>query len=40
MNGHVTVAADNPYFKVVETEIIDGKPLRVLELSDRLFPVN
>lgn len=39
-SSYVDTAADEQYFRVGETRIIDGKPLRVLELTDKLFPVN
>ena len=37
---YVDLAAKESYFRIGETTFINGKPLRFLELTDRLFPVN
>jgi len=37
---YVDLAAEESYFRVGETTFINGKPLRFLEIIDRLFPIN
>ena len=38
--SYVDIAAQESYFNVGEIDWVTGKPIRVLELTDRLFPVN
>lgn len=38
--SYVDKAASEHYFRVSETTIIKGQPLRIMELTDKLLPVN
>ncbi|MBI2548244.1 hypothetical protein HYW21_02740 [Candidatus Woesearchaeota archaeon] len=37
--NYIDIATNEPHFRTGETTMMDGRPLRILELTDRLVPV-